>query len=56
MTEGTYNGLVQRSFYPRIFFGGALNPGMSGGPALDDAGQVVGVNVSKRLDGDLLSF
>ncbi|MES2943877.1 MAG: serine protease [Pseudomonadota bacterium] len=56
VTEGTFNGLVQRSFYPRIFFGGALNPGMSGGPAIDDAGQVVGVNVSKRLDGDLLSF
>ena len=30
VTEGTYNGLVQRSFYPRIFFGGALNPGMGG--------------------------
>lgn len=56
VTEGTYNGLVQRSFYPRIFFGGALNPGMSGGPALDESGQVVGVNVSKRRDGDLLSF
>ena len=56
VTEGTYNGLVTRSFYPRIFFGGALNPGMSGGPALDDAGQVVGVNVAKRLDGELLSF
>lgn len=56
VTEGTYNGLVQRSFYPRIFFGGALNPGMSGGPALDDAGQVVGINVSKRQDGELMSF
>jgi serine protease Do len=56
VTEGTFNGLVQRSFYPRIFFGGALNPGMSGGPALDDAGQVVGVNVSKRQGGELLSF
>jgi serine protease Do len=41
---------------PAHLFGGALNPGMSGGPALDDAGQVVGVNVSKRLDGELLSF
>jgi S1-C subfamily serine protease len=56
VTEGTFNGLVQRSFYPRIFFGGALNPGMSGGPALDESGRVVGVNVSKRLDGDLVSF
>ncbi|CAN5645736.1 hypothetical protein BH11PSE7_BH11PSE7_38080 [soil metagenome] len=56
VTEGTFNGLVQRSFYPRIFFGGALNPGMSGGPALDESGRVVGINVSKRLDGDLVSF
>ena len=56
VTEGTFNGLVQRSFYPRIFFGGALNPGMSGGPAIDTAGQVIGVNVSKRLDADLVSF
>ena len=56
VTEGTYNGLRQRSFYPRIFFGGALNPGMSGGPAIDDAGRVVGVNVSKRMGGELLSF
>ncbi|MFV0679019.1 S1 family peptidase [Ottowia sp.] len=56
VTEGIYNGLVQRSFYPRIFFGGALNPGMSGGPALDAAGQVVGVNVSKRVDAEMVSF
>ena len=56
VTEGTYNGLVRRSFYPRIFFGGALNPGMSGGPAVDDAGRVLGVNVAKRLDGEQVSF
>jgi serine protease Do len=56
VTEGTYNGEVKRSFYPRIFFGGTLNPGMSGGPAVDDAGRVIGINVAKRLDGEQVSF
>ena len=54
--EGTYNGLVERSFYPSIFFGGALNSGMSGGPALDEQGRVVGVNVATRRDGQQVSF
>jgi hypothetical protein len=55
-TQGTYNGLVARSFYPQIFFGGALSAGMSGGPALDDEGHVVGVNVARRVDGEQVSF
>lgn len=56
VVEGTYNGLAERSFYPTIFFGGALNPGMSGGPALDGQGQVMGVNVATRVDGQNVSF
>ena len=54
--EGTYNGLVERSFYPQIFFGGALSGGMSGGPALDQEGHVIGINVARRVDGEQVSF
>jgi hypothetical protein len=56
ITQGTYNGLVKRSFYPQIFFGGALSAGMSGGPALDEEGHVVGVNVARRVDGEQVCF
>ena len=56
VTEGTYNGLVKRSFYPQIFFGGALSGGMSGGPALDGQGHVIGINVARRVDGEQVSF
>jgi serine protease Do len=54
--QGTYNGLVKRSFYPQIFFGGALSGGMSGGPALDEEGHVIGINVARRVDGEQVSF
>ena len=45
--EGIYNGLVKKSRYKKILFSGSLNSGMSGGPALDSEGRVIGVNVSK---------
>jgi len=56
VVEGAFNGLVERSFVPTIFFGGSLSAGMSGGPALDDQGQVIGINVATRRDGEQVSF
>jgi serine protease Do len=56
ISEGSFNGLVSRPYYPQILFSGAINSGMSGGPAVDGSGAVVGVNVSKRTDGEQISF
>jgi S1-C subfamily serine protease len=56
IAEGTYNGVIQRDFSDLLMFTGALNPGMSGGPNITADGQVAGVNVSHRLDGELVSF
>jgi S1-C subfamily serine protease len=56
VTEGGYNGLAERHYLPTLFFSGSLSPGMSGGPALDDAGRLVGVNVATRRDGEQVSF
>lgn len=52
--EGTYNGLVGDAPYQHILLSAALNPGMSGGPAFDAAGKVVGVNVA--IEGNDLSY
>lgn len=56
VAEGSYNGPVERSFLETLFFGGSLSPGMSGGPALDDQGRLIGVNVAARRDGEQVSF
>ncbi|MGO8914406.1 MAG: serine protease [Stellaceae bacterium] len=56
IVEGTYNGLVERSYNERIHFTGAINPGMSGGPTVTAEGRVAGVNVAKQLGGELVSF
>jgi hypothetical protein len=52
--EGTYNGLSRESFVDKIHFSGSLNPGMSGGPALDHKGRVIGINVLTA--GNQISF
>jgi serine protease Do len=56
ISEGAYNGVIARSFYDQLMFTGPINSGMSGGPSVTGDGSVAGVNVSKRLDGELVSF
>jgi serine protease Do len=56
IVEGTYNGMVDKSYDERIHFSGAINPGMSGGPVTAGDGRLVGVNVAKRLDGEQVGF
>src|ERR687896_1011192 len=54
IVEGTYNGLLQHTLYPKVHFTGSLNPGMSGGPTLLQDGKVVGVNVA--TEGEQISY
>jgi len=54
IVEGTHNGLLKHTLYPKVHFTGSLNPGMSGGPALTQAGRVVGINVA--TEGNQISF
>jgi S1-C subfamily serine protease len=56
ITEGVSNGRVEDSFDPRIHYSGAINGGMSGGPALNARGEVIGVNVSGYRFQQLVSF
>ncbi|MEM7543807.1 MAG: serine protease [Pseudomonadota bacterium] len=51
---GTYNGIAARSANQRIHFSGSINPGMSGGPALNSSGEIIGVNVATA--GNQISF
>jgi hypothetical protein len=54
IVEGTHNGLLQHTLYPKVHFTGSINPGMSGGPAITAGGRVVGINVS--TSGNQVSF
>jgi len=54
IVEGTNNGLLRHTLYPKIHFTGSLNPGMSGGPTIDADGRVIGINVATA--GNQISF
>ena len=45
--EGNFSGLLKESRFKKILFSGSLNAGMSGGPAFDKTGKLIGINVSK---------
>ena len=52
--KGTNNGILSKAQDGNILFSGSLNPGMSGGPTLDDKGNIVGINVA--TSGNDISF
>ena len=54
IVEGSFSGVLQGSLYQRIHYTGSLNPSMSGGPTINAAGEIVGVNVSTA--GNQISF
>lgn len=56
ITEGIANGRLDNEFSPKLHYAGPMNPGMSGGPALDSRGRVYGINVSISTRGQLVSF
>jgi len=54
LVRGPNNGMVEHSYNEQVLFSGSLNPGMSGGPALNKEREVVGINVATA--GSQLSF
>ena len=54
VVPGTFNGLQKNSYYETIHFTGSVNSGMSGGPVVNEDGELVGVNVASA--GNQLGF
>jgi len=56
IVAGTYNNELEYGPYQIIHLSAPINAGMSGGPTVNAAGEVVGVNVSKNVNSSNLSF
>ena len=54
IVKGTNNGILTKDEDGNILFSGSLNPGMSGGPTLDETGNIIGINVA--TSGNDISF
>jgi len=54
IVKGTNNGILSKDEDGNILFSGSLNPGMSGGPTLDENGNIIGINVA--TSGNDISF
>jgi hypothetical protein len=56
IVSGAYNGRAEDFFQELIHYSGAVNSGMSGGPAVDGRGNLVGVNVAVTRNAQLVSL
>lgn len=56
VVQGVYNGVLEQGPYQLIHLSSPLNPGMSGGPTTNTAGDVIGINSSGRLRSQEISF
>lgn len=54
IVKGSNNGILTKDEDGNILFSGSLNPGMSGGPTLDEKGSIIGINVA--TSGNDISF
>ena len=54
IVKGSNNGILTKDEDGNILFSGSLNPGMSGGPTLDELGNIIGINVA--TSGNDISF
>lgn len=56
IVSGTYNSEVAFGQYEIIHLSAPINGGMSGGPTVNQSAEIVGVNVSKLVDANNVSF